>query len=174
MEELKKLPEAAQAELMKLAAGAKKPRYNTLRESPPDAKYKLCVVQFKVPDAKNGGSDKGPDGNRVDSIPIANSVIAAGGACDLLLYELGEGADAAANTAAFKEKSSMYDALIVRINPGQLSQGTPEGTQAMFDDLMNSYIAKGCLVWSSPKIQTQMGAKDALVKINQLGCGLPD
>merc|ERR1719424_2585061 len=51
-------------------------RYNTLRESPADAKFKLCVVQFKVPGAKNGGSDKGPDGNRIDSIPIANGVIA--------------------------------------------------------------------------------------------------
>merc|ERR1719389_833371 len=110
MEELKKLPEAAQAELMKLAAGAKKPRYNTLRESPPDAKYKLCVVQFKVPDAKNGGSDKGPDGNRVDSIPIANSVIKAGGACDLILYD-------AENHDAFVKGTAAYDALIVRINP---------------------------------------------------------
>merc|ERR1719375_257171 len=150
------------------AAGPK--RYNTLRESPAGAKYKLAVVQFKVPGAKNGGSDKGPDGNRVDSIPIANSVIAAGGACDLLLYELGEGADAAANTAAFKAKSDAYDALIVRINPGQLSQGTPDGSQAMFDDLMNEYITQGVLVWSSPKIQTQMGAKDALVKIGNLNC----
>ena len=40
--------------------------------------------------------------------------------------------------------------------------------------LMNKYIAEGKLVWSSPKIQTQMGAKDALVKIGNLGCGLPD
>ena len=61
-------------------------------------------------------------------------------------------------------ESSKYDALIVRINPGQLSQGTPEGTQSMFDDLMNKYISEGKLVWSSPKIQTQMGAKDALVQ----------
>ena len=63
----------------------------------------------------------------------ANSVIAAGGACELLLYELGEGADAAANTAAFKAKADKFDALIVRINPGQLSQGTPAGTQKRFD-----------------------------------------
>ena len=62
----------------------------------------------------------------------------------------------------------------MRINPGQLSQGTPEGTQARFDDLMNKYISEGKLVWSSPKIQTQMGAKDALVKIGALNCGLPD
>eukprot|EP00966_Prymnesium_polylepis_P118792 2745865-Prymnesium_polylepis.1 len=39
---------------------------------------------------------------------------------------------------------------------------------------MNAYIAEGKLVWSSPKIQTQMGAKDALVNIKQLNCGLED
>ena len=39
---------------------------------------------------------------------------------------------------------------------------------------MNKYIAEGKLVWSSPKIQTQMGAKDALVKICSLNCGLSD
>ena len=55
-----------------------------------------------------------------------------------------------------------------------LSQGTPEGTQQKFDDLMNKYISEGKLVWSSPKIQTQMGAKDALVKIGSLNCGLQD
>merc|ERR1719316_675683 len=146
-------------------------RYNTLRESPPDAKYKLCVVQFKVPGAKNGGSDKGPDGNRVDSIPIANSVIKAGGACDLILYDKDKNMT---DTKEFESLTSKYDALIVRINPGQLSQGTPEGTQARFDALMNKYIADGKLVWSSPKIQTQMGAKDALVKIGKLNCGLED
>ena len=55
-------------------------RFNTLRTSPAGATYKLAVVQFKVPGAKNGGSDKGPDGNRIDSIPIANGVIEAGAA----------------------------------------------------------------------------------------------
>jgi hypothetical protein len=144
-----------------------KERYNTLRASPAGAKYKLAVVQFKVPGAKNGGSDKGPDGNRVDSIPIANSIIKAGGACDLLLYDATKHED-------FVQESGKYDALVVRINPGQLSQGTPEGTQARFDDLMNDYISKGKLIWSSPKIQTQMGAKDALVNIGSLNCGLKD
>ena len=126
----------------------------------------MCVTA-QVPGAKNGGSDKGPDGNRVDSIPIANGVIHAGGACDLILYD-------ANDHAGFEAATAKYDALIVRINPGQLSQGTPEGTQAAFDDLMNSYISKGKLVWSSPKIQTQMGAKDALVNIGKLNCGLED
>jgi len=142
-------------------------RSNEKKANPEGAKYKLCVVQFKVPDAKNGGSDKGPDGNRVDSIPIANGVINAGAACDLILYDANAHDD-------FVKATADYHALIVRINPGQLSQGTPEGTQKKFDELMNEYIGKGKLVWSSPKIQTQMGAKDALVKIGKLGCGLPD
>merc|ERR1719399_1076829 len=159
--------------MLDAAKGAKPAgkRYNTLRASPPDAKYKLCVVQFKVPGATNGGSDKGPDGNRVDSIPIANSVIKAGGACDLVLFDSEKNST---DVEEFKSLTEKYDALIVRINPGQLSQGTAEGTQARFDELMNSYISTGKLVWSSPKIQTQMGAKDALVKIGQLNCGLSD
>ena len=65
----------------------KVPRMNTLAEQPKDAKFKLCVVQFKIEGATNGGSDKGPDGNRVDSIPIANSVIMAGGSCEMILYD---------------------------------------------------------------------------------------
>ena len=163
---LKELP-ADQLAKVGGALKAARVRYNTLRESPADAKYKLAIVQFKVPGATNGGSDKGADGNRVDSIPIANSIIKAGGACECILYD-------ANDHAKFVTDTAKYDALIVRINPGQLSQGTPEGTQERFDALMNQYIGEGKLIWSSPKIQTQMGAKDALVKIGKLNCGLED
>ena len=121
---------AAAAPTPAFVAPAGKTRYNTLRESPADAEFKLCVVQFKVPGAKNGGSDKGPDGNRVDSIPIANGVIAACGACDLVLYDSTKNVS---DTKQFESLTAKYDALIVRINPGQLSQGTSEGTQARFD-----------------------------------------
>jgi hypothetical protein len=149
------------------AASSAKKRYNELRPSPEGAKYKLCVVEFNVPGAKNGGSDKGPNGHRIDSIPIANSVIEAGGACEIVKYSHDKHEEFAAATAGF-------DALIVRINPGQLSQGTTPGTQERFDSLMNDYISKGKLVWSSPKVQTQMGAKDALCKISEMKCGLVD
>merc|ERR1719420_166252 len=95
----------------------KKTRYNELRPSPAGAEFKLCVVEFNVPGAKNGGSDKGPNGHRIDSIPIANGVIKAGGACDIVKYFHDKHDD-------FAKKIEAYDALIVRINPGQLSQGT--------------------------------------------------
>eukprot|EP00634_Sargassococcus_sp_CCMP2135_P009459 CAMPEP_0198644624 /NCGR_PEP_ID=MMETSP1467-20131203/744_1 /TAXON_ID=1462469 /ORGANISM="unid. sp., Strain CCMP2135" /LENGTH=212 /DNA_ID=CAMNT_0044380085 /DNA_START=59 /DNA_END=694 /DNA_ORIENTATION=+ len=145
----------------------KENRYNELLKSPEGAKYKLCVVEFNVPGAKNGGTDKGPNGHRIDSIPIANGVIKAGGACEIIKYFF----DKHDEFAAAVEK---YDALIVRINPGQLSQGTSEGTQQRFDDLMNALIAKGKPVWSSPGVQTKMGAKDALCKIAHMKCGLVD
>ena len=110
-------------------------RYNTLLPSPADAKYKLAVLQFKVPGAKNGGSDKGPDGNRIDSVPIANGVIVAGGACDLILYDADKNKE---DSKEFEGLTAGYDALIVRINPGQLSQGTSDGTQARFDGTRNA------------------------------------
>ena len=142
-------------------------RYSTKLPNPEGAKYKLAVIEFVIPGAKNGGSDKGPDGHRVDSIPIANGIIKAGGSCDLIRYEFDK-------HDAFAAEVEAFDAVLVRINPGQLSQGTTPGTQQRFDDLMNSLLAKGKLVWSSPGVQTCMGAKDALVKINHMSVGLPD
>merc|ERR1719159_737840 len=99
-----------------------KVRYNTVLPSPAGAKYQLAVVEFNVPGAKNGGSDKGPDGHRVDSLPIANGVIKAGGSCDIIKYYFDKHAE-------FSKAVQKYNALIVRINPGQLSQGTSDGTQ---------------------------------------------
>jgi hypothetical protein len=144
-----------------------KTRYNTLQPSPEGTKYKLAVIEFVVPGKKNGGSDKGPDGHRVDSIPIANSIIEAGAACDLVRYEFDKHDE-------FVSKIFEYDAVLVRINPGQLSQGTTPGTQGRFDSTMMSLLAAGKLVWSSPAVQTNMGAKDALVKCKDMSCGLPD
>ncbi|KAH8059143.1 hypothetical protein JL722_5697 [Aureococcus anophagefferens] len=150
------------------AAKMKTTRFNTLLPSPEGSCKKLAVVQFKVPGAKNGGTDKGPDGNRIDSIPIANGVIKAGGACDMLLYDYED-------HAGFEATIEKYDALIVRINPGQLSQiPGVDGVQAKFDATMNAFVAKGKPVWSSPGVQTKMGARDALCKIANMGCGLVD
>ncbi|KAH8095825.1 hypothetical protein JL720_3157 [Aureococcus anophagefferens] len=174
------LPRISEGEVRVLMAGDtcqmiihKKPegglsavRYNTLLPSPAGAKYSLAVVQFKVPGHPNGGSDKGPDGNRIDSIPIANGVIKAGGACDMLLYDY-------TDHAGFEATIEKYDALIVRINPGQLSQiPGVDGVQAKFDATMNAFVGKGKPVWSSPGVQQKMGAKDALCKIANMGCGL--
>ena len=144
-------------------------RSNVKLENPAEPVCRICVVQFKVSGHPNGGSDKGPDGNRVDSIPIANGCVKAGAFTEMFLFNAD---DADASFAALT--AGTFDAYIVRINPGQLSQGTPEGTQAKFDAFMRSEQEAGKLVWSSPDVQTKMGAKDALCKISEMGCGLVD
>ena len=69
----------------------------------------------------------------------------------------------------------MYDALIiVQLGSGQLSHGTAKGTQARFDALLNGCTFDAKLVWSSPKIQTKMGAKDVLFQIDDLNSCLHD
>jgi len=75
-----------------------------------------------------------------------------------------------------------FDGIIVRINPGQLegAAGTmgayakPGGAQKRFNDAMDQLAIKGKAIWSSPVVQMRMGAKDALVRIKDLNCGLPD
>eukprot|EP00501_MAST-03F_sp_TOSAG23-6_P001626 GSMAST32.ASY1.ANO1.1693.1 assembled CDS len=149
------------------ASAASQKRHNVLMDQPENPSFACAVVQFKVNSHPNGGTDKGPDGNRIDSIPIANGCIKAGASCDMLLYD-------ANDHAAFEAAIQKYNALIVRINPGQLSQGTPDGTQARFDATMRQRVSQGVLVWSSPDVQTKMGAKYALCKIANMGCGLVD
>ena len=129
------------------------------------ARFKLALVEYKIPDHPTGvgGFDKGKNGHRVDSIPIANGVIKTGNVCIPFFYA----------SEKYKAQSGVvkcFDGVIVRINPGQLSPVD----QAQFDGLMRECIQLGIPVWSSPDVQIQMGAKDALVKIAHLNCGLPD
>ena len=80
-----------------------------------------------------------------------------------------------ANTKESESLTSMYDALIiVQLHSGQLSHGTPKGTQARLDALLSRCTFDAKLVWSSPKIQTKMGAKDVLFQIDDLNSCLHD
>ena len=129
------------------------------------ARFKLALIEYKIPKRPSGvgGTDKGKNGHRVDSIPIANGVIKTGNACIPFFY-------APEKHAVQSRIVKCFDGIIVRINPGQLSAVD----QAAFDGLMRECMALGIPVWSSPDVQIQMGAKDALCKIAHLNCGLPD
>ena len=143
-------------------------RVNTKLPNPPDAKYKFVHVGFTSPGGDAFNTDKDKHGFRYDAVPIANGFIMAGAACDLIQYEPEKHDE-------MMVKLEAYDGFFVRINPGQLSNpGVPEGAQAKFDGMMREFVKKGKPVWSSPDVQTQMGAKDALVKMNHMDCGLAD
>lgn len=143
-------------------------RVNHLLPPPPTPKYKLVHIGFTSPGGWAYNRDKDKHGHRYDSIGICNGVINAGASCDRLQYDPN-------NYDAMVEKLNQYDGYIVRINPGQLSNpGVIPGAQAKFDALMRSFVKQGKPVWSSPAVQTQMGAKDALVKISKMSSGLED
>merc|ERR1712151_121536 len=149
--------------LDELKAKTKKPLYPlTLLPAPKKPKYNLVVIGYTAPGGWEKNTDKDITGFRYDSTPIANGCILSGAACDLMDYT-------PADPKGFEEKMAKYDGIIVRINPGQLGGG-----QQVFDDLMMSFVKKGVPVWSSPAVQTQLGAKDALVKIKDMNSGLPD
>ncbi|CEL93230.1 unnamed protein product [Vitrella brassicaformis CCMP3155] len=110
-----------------------------------------------------GGSDKKADGHRGDTIPIANELIKQNWACQTIFY----------SDAEYKEVESALskaDAYICRVNPG-----TYEGvTNSKLFGLLRDVAAKGVVAMSHPDVMQKMGAKDALVKIRDLSCGLPD
>jgi len=74
--------------------------------------------------------------------------------------------------AEYKKVEAAIDAAagyICRINPNQY-----EGvTQSKLDGLLNDMVKKGKKGMSSAEAMQKMGAKDALVQIKDLECGLP-
>jgi hypothetical protein len=111
-----------------------------------------------------GGTDKGADGHRRDTIPICNAIIERGWACYPLFYS-----DAEYDTV--KADLETAQGIIVRINPG-----TYEGvTQARVDALMREMAdVRGISLMQHPDVMIKMGTKNSLVKVRNLACGLPD
>jgi hypothetical protein len=136
-----------------------------LMPQPLKPRFKTALVGIYVRSAPGGGTDKSSNGQRYDSIPFANGVIAAGMSCQLINYVHEEH-----NT--FFEVVKAFDALIVRCNPGQIK--ADGGSQEKFDDSMRALRKAGMQVWPSPDVMEFMGAKDALCKIANFSIGLED
>jgi len=111
-----------------------------------------------------GGSDKLLNGNRFDSIPIANGMINNGVSCQILNYDF-------RSHDEFFRVLEAFDGIIVRCNPGQITAAG--GSQKRFDDSMMR-LAQSRYVWPTADVMEKMGAKDALCKITHLDFGLED
>ena len=110
-----------------------------------------------------GGTDKGADGHRADSIPICNELIKKGWSAEPLFYSDAEH-DA---VYAALSKASGY---IGRVNPGAYAGVT----QSKLDALFRKLASQGVKAMAHPDTMIKMGAKDALQKIRNLSCGMPD
>merc|ERR1712232_154111 len=72
---------------------------------------------------------------------------------------------------AVKAKLEASTGIIVRINPGAYDGVTQSKVDGLLREIADE---KGIPCMSHPDVMIKMGAKDALVKIKDLPCGMPD
>merc|ERR1712137_487267 len=137
---------------------------DNLEADPADAKYRVALVGCYVDSHETGGSDKVSSGHRFDTVGIANGLKHAGVAVQIIFYNVDE-------HDKFFEVVSQFDAIVMRINPGQITANG--GDQQKFDSAMTK-VAEKIPVWPTPANMELMGAKDALTKIKDMDFGLPD
>merc|ERR1712226_29609 len=137
---------------------------DNMEADPADAKHRVAIATCYVDSHPNGGSDKVSSGHRFDTVGIANGLKHAKLAVQILFYNCDE-------HDKFFEVVQNFDAVVMRINPGQVTANG--GDQQKFDNDMTK-VASKIPVWPTPANMELMGAKDALTKIKDLDFGLPD
>ncbi|WP_459588094.1 Cj0069 family protein [Corynebacterium camporealensis] len=110
-----------------------------------------AIVVFEV----EGGSDKGADGHRKDTMPIVNAIKDAGWHSEVIYFHPDNADD------IYTKVSENFDAYISRVNPGNI----PGGEKGYFE-LLTKLADAGLVGMSTPADMMAYGAKDALVKLN--------
>jgi glutathione synthase/RimK-type ligase-like ATP-grasp enzyme len=110
-----------------------------------------------------GGSDKGSDGHRRDTMPMVEAVRALGWQAEPMFYDDARRAEIRDAVAA------SADAFVSRINPG-----TIPGGEAGYFEMLRELCAAGLVGMPHPDAMVGYGAKDALVKIRDTGLVPPD
>jgi len=113
---------------------------------------KKRIVVFEA----EGGSDKGLDGHRKDTMPIINALQEKGWYAEVVYFR-----------DEWKDKvldyvSDNFDAYISRINPGNLANG-----ENIYFETLRELSERGLIGMAHPDAMMSFGAKDALVKLAQ-------
>jgi hypothetical protein len=101
-----------------------------------------------------GGSDKGPDGHRKDTMPIIDALKAKGWNAAVIYYS----DDRKDELFEYVKNNSI--GYVSRINPGNLANG-----EKMYHDMLRALCAEGLIGFPHPDAMINFGAKDALVKL---------
>ncbi|MFM7130865.1 MAG: Cj0069 family protein, partial [bacterium] len=120
---------------------------------------KKNVVFFEA----RGGSDKGPDGHRKDTMPMVNALKARGWNAEVIYYSDEE------SSQIHNQVLATADAYVSRINPGNIPGG-----EANYFKLLRNLCSEGVVGLPHPDAMVCYGAKDALVKLNQTELVPPD
>ncbi|PAQ16109.1 hypothetical protein CD798_03505 [Bacillaceae bacterium SAOS 7] len=110
---------------------------------------KKHIVIFEVA----GGTDKGPDGYRPDTMPIVKSLEKRGWTAEVIFYSHEK------KDEILQHVSNTADAYVSRINPGNLAD------EANYFDMLRKLCDNGVKGMSHPDVMINFGAKDALVKL---------
>ena len=107
------------------------------------------VIFFEV----QGGSDKGPDGHRKDTMPMVDALKQREQEAEVIFFDI-ERRDEI--FAYVKENAIAY---VSRINPGNLAHETE------YFEMLRALCAEGIIGMPHPDAMIGYGAKDALVKL---------
>jgi hypothetical protein len=120
---------------------------------------KKNVVFFEA----RGGTDKGPDGHRKDTMPMVDALKASGWNAEVIYYSDDE------SDAIYGHVLATADAYVSRINPGNIPGG-----ESNYFKLLRKLCEAGVVGLPHPDAMVCYGAKDALVKLNQTHLVPPD
>jgi glutathione synthase/RimK-type ligase-like ATP-grasp enzyme len=115
---------------------------------------KKNIVFFEV----EGGSDKGSDGHRKDTMPMVNALKEKGWNAEVIYYSDKKGIE------IFQHVLNKADAYVSRINPGNIPGG-----EASYFQMLRYLNAAGVVGMPHPDAMLNYGAKDALCKITDTG-----
>lgn len=101
-----------------------------------------------------GGSDKGPDGHRRDTMPMVEALWKRGWSASVIFY------DPNRRFEIFKDILDRADAYVSRVNPGTIPGGEKD-----YLEMLRYLSAAGLDGFSDADMMISMGAKDALAKL---------
>ncbi|MBO2536122.1 Cj0069 family protein [Rummeliibacillus suwonensis] len=107
------------------------------------------VIFFEV----KGGSDKGPDGYRKDTMPMVNALQQRGQEAEVIFF------DVAKQQEIFDYVKNHAIAYVSRINPGNLKD------ESAYFSMLRQLCEEGIIGMPHPDAMIGYGAKDALVKL---------
>jgi len=110
---------------------------------------KRHIIFFEV----RGGSDKGPDGYRKDTLPMVDALKARGWSAEVIFYSIDKEAE------IYEHVLKTADGYVSRINPGNLKE------ERQYFDMLRKLCKNGVLGMPHPDAMINYGAKDALVKL---------
>ncbi len=116
---------------------------------------KKHIVFFEA----KGGSDKGPDGYRKDTMPMVNALKDKGWSAEVVFFSDEILKNSAEREAIFERVKNAADGYVSRVNPGNLKE------EKLYFDVLRRLCDAGLVGMPHPDAMIGYGAKDALTKL---------